>query len=98
MERGGYVYIMTNSSNAVLYVGVTSNLHARIAEHKDKIYPRSFTSRYNICKLVYYEGFYSIEEAIAREKQLKGGSRKKKIDLIKGMNPLFMDLFDSLEV
>lgn len=96
MQRGGCVYILTNSTNKVLYTGVTSKLYTRILEHKNKIYPKSFTSRYNINKLVYFEFFLSIEEAIAREKQIKNGSRKKKIDLIKIKNPNWDDLFDEL--
>ena len=85
MERGGYVYIMTNRTNKVLYTGVTSNLYNRICEHKNKYYPQSFTSRYNATKLVYFEFFIDIGEAIAREKKIKGGSRQKKLELIKTM-------------
>jgi len=96
MERGGHVYILTNSTNKVLYTGVTSQLYTRILEHKNKIYPKSFTARYNLNKLVYYEFFLSIEKAIAREKQIKGGSRKKKVDLIKVKNPNWKDLFNEL--
>ena len=92
MERGGFVYILTNKSNIVLYTGVTSNLYARIDEHKNKIHLRSFTARYNIDKLVYYEFLLTIEEAITREKQIKGGSRKKKLDLINSKNPKWLDL------
>lgn len=77
MQRGGYVYIMTNRNNTVLYVGVTSQLRNRIMEHRMNRYSNSFTSRYNIAKLVYFEGYTSIVEAIAREKQIKGGSRAK---------------------
>jgi len=92
MEKGGAVYIMTNKNNTTLYVGVSSNLIARIQEHKVYKYPSSFTSRYKLVKLVYYESFHSIEEAITREKQLKAGSRKKKIDLIQSLNPEWNDL------
>lgn len=94
MQRGGYVYIMTNRNNTVLYVGVTSLLRNRIIEHRMKRFPNSFTSRYNISKLVYFEGYTSIVEAIAREKQIKGGSRAKKIELINGFNPDWNDLFN----
>ncbi|MEM7297517.1 MAG: GIY-YIG nuclease family protein, partial [Bacteroidota bacterium] len=80
-----------------LYVGVTSDLYTRLVEHKEKKYPNSFSARYNLNKLVYYEVFHSIDEAIAREKQLKGGSRKKKIDLILAMNSKWKDLFDEVE-
>ena len=96
MERGGFVYIVTNKSNNVMYTGVTSNLYNRIYEHKQKIHPRSFTARYNAFKLVYYEFCLSIEEAIAREKQIKNGSRKKKLDLINSKNPKWLDLYDDL--
>ena len=96
MERGGYVYIMTNKNNTVLYTGVTSNLKVRIWEHKNKVYHSSFTNRYNISKLIYFEIFHSIEEAIAREKQIKGGSRKKKIELIEQFNPKWYDLYNTL--
>ena len=77
MEKKGYVYILTNKHNTTLYVGVTSNLPKRIYEHKNKII-KGFTSKYNLNKLVYYEHYESIYEAIVREKQLKGGSRKRK--------------------
>ena len=82
MERGGYIYIVTNKNNTVLYTGVSSKLRNRIFEHRSGKYKNSFTDRYNCHKLVYYEGFVSIEEAIAREKQIKAGSRKKKENLI----------------
>ena len=97
MERGGWVYIMTNKRNTTLYTGVTSNLNARVLEHKNQIHPKSFTAKYKLFKLVYYEGFHTIEEAIAREKQIKAGSRKKKEELINGLNPSWNDLADALE-
>ena len=87
------IYIMTNKNNYVLYTGVTSNLFKRVAEHKDKVVA-GFTSSYNVSKLVYYEEHETIEEAIAREKQIKGGSRQKKIDLINNLNPEWRDLYD----
>ena len=96
MERGGCVYIMTNVNNTTLYIGVTSELKSRIWQHKNKVNPNSFTSRYNLAKLVYFETFFSIDEAIIREKQLKSGSRAKKLILIEQMNPLWKDLFDEL--
>ena len=86
---------MTNKINTVFYTGVTSNLLKRIYEHKNKVVD-GFTKRYNITKLVYYEVFDSPEAAIKREKQIKGGSRKKKIDLIKSINPEFEDLSGSI--
>lgn len=96
MERGGAIYILTNKNNSVLYTGVTSNLKNRILEHKEKKYPNSFTSKYNINKLVYYKGFHNIEEAIAEEKRIKAGSRKKKIALVENTNPKWEDLSNQL--
>ena len=83
---------MTNDNNSVLYTGVTSNLKERVKEHKEKRYPGSFTANYNIRKLVYFESLATIGEAIKREKQIKGGSRKKKINLINRINPEWKDL------
>jgi putative endonuclease len=96
MERGGYIYILTNKNHTVLYVGVTSNLGSRLYEHRTGFYINSFTSRYNVTKLVYFEGFLSIEEAIHREKQIKAGSRQKKLDLINAFNPQWKDLSGSI--
>ena len=98
MEKGGSVYIMTNFKNTVLYTGVTNDLIRRVYEHKLGFDPKSFTSKYNITKLVYFESFHSIEEAIAREKQIKGGSRKKKGNLINSVNPEWKDLWDNLQL
>ena len=95
MQKQYYVYIMTNKRNTVLYTGVTDNLYKRIYEHKNKL-AEGFTKRYNIDKLVYYEVFDSPYNAISREKQIKAGSRKKKIDLIKSINPEFKDLYEDL--
>jgi len=95
MLKQGYVYLMTNKANAVIYTGVTSNLQKRIYEHKAKLM-HGFTKRYNVHRLVYYESFDGMLAAIVREKQIKGGSRKKKIELIKSMNPEFRDLYDEL--
>ncbi len=97
MERGGCIYIMTNKENTTLYIGVTSDLKLRVWEHKNKVYPNSFTSRYNLFKLVYFENFTTIEEAIAREKQLKRWHREWKINLIILINPDFNDLSSDLE-
>jgi len=88
---------MTNEYNTTLYIGVSADLPARVMEHREKVYPKSFTARYNLTKLVYFEGFYSIEEAIAREKQLKAGSRKKKEELITSLNPMWKDLYDEIK-
>jgi putative endonuclease len=87
------VYIMTNKYNKVLYTGVTSNVFKRVNEHKEKQI-EGFTSRYSVTKLVYYEEFETMPEAIAREKQIKGGSRQKKLDLIKSKNPEWKDLYE----
>ena len=95
-EKGGFVYILTNKNHTALYVGATSRLEGRTVEHKEKIYPKAFTSRYQLSVLVYFEFYYSIEAAIAEEKRLKGGSRKKKLALIKLKNPGWKDLFDEL--
>jgi putative endonuclease len=86
-----YVYILTNKLNTVLYVGVTRDLQNRVSEHKLKIY-KGFTAKYECNKLVYYEEYQWIQDAIAREKQLKAGSRQKKIDLIVAENPMWNDL------
>jgi putative endonuclease len=89
------VYIMTNKINTVFYTGVSGNLQKRIYQHKNKLVD-GFTKKYNTNKLVCYEVFDNPEYAIQREKQIKGGSRKKKIDLIKNTNPNLGDLSDSL--
>jgi putative endonuclease len=96
MEKGGCTYIVTNKRNKVLYTGVTSDLCTRIEQHRTKHFPDSFSAKYNLIKLVYFESFYSIEDAIAREKQLKAGSRQKKISLINSINPNWNDLFDEI--
>jgi len=93
MERGGCVYIMANAYNNVLYIGVTSDLFSRITEHKNKIYPKSFTAKYNCNKLVFYEMYSTIEEAIGAEKRLKKWNREWKIQLIEKDNPTWSDLF-----
>lgn len=87
---------MTNTHNTVLYCGATDDLYKRVLEHKNKMYSNSFTSRYNIDKLVYFEIFTFVSEAFDREKQVKAGSRKKKITLIESINPGWKDLFDTL--
>ena len=87
---------MTNKTNTTLYVGVTSNLKQRVDKHKTGFYANSFSKRYKLHKLVYFEGFSRIEEAIAREKQLKAGSRKKKEDLIIKVNPDWKDLYSEI--
>ncbi len=97
MERGGCVYIMTNKYRTALYIGVTSDLPGRIWEHKNNHYPASFTTRYKLYYCVYYESFFSIQEAILREKELKGWLRKKKDMLITSGNPNWLDLWDEIK-
>ncbi len=94
--KQGFVYILTNKNNTTLYVGVTANLQERIAQHKEKHDKKSFTARYNLSKLVYYETFQTIGDAIFREKQLKAGNRAKKIECIKSMNPNWQDLYENI--
>ena len=96
MKKGGAIYIIANQNNSTLYTGVTSDLKRRIKEHKDKTFKISFSAKYNLDKLVYYEGFHRIEDAIFREKQIKGGSRAKKEKLINSLNPEWKDLFDEV--
>ena len=79
-----------------MYTGVTSELKQRITSHKTKKYKNSFSARYNVDKLVYFEEFNSIITARAREKQIKAGSRAKKISLVEAMNPEWVDLYDDL--
>jgi putative endonuclease len=95
MSRQYYVYIMTNKYNTVLYTGITNNLKSRIYEHKEKLVA-GFTDKYNIKKLVYYEVFDDPENAISREKQIKAGSRQKKIQLINSMNKEWRDLYERI--
>ena len=97
MKHGGCVYIITNRYNKVLYTGVTSELRARIWEHKTKFYPESFTAKFNCNKIVWYEVLPRIEEAIEREKQIKGGSRKDKKALINTINPTWRDLWEDIQ-
>ena len=85
------VYFMANKNNNVLYIGVTSNLEKRVFQHKSKIY-KGFMEKYNCNKLVYFEVFTDINQAISREKQLKKGNRKRKNDLVNSMNPKWKDL------
>ena len=88
--------MMTNTRNKVLYVGVTSDLIARIHQHKTKTFSDSFTAKYNVNKLVYYESFHTIEEAIAREKNIKDWKREWKDELVNADNPEWRDISDEL--
>ena len=91
MDKQGCVYLLSNKNNTVLYAGVTSNLHCRVWQHKNKCI-KGFTAKYNCEKLVWYECTDSILIAIEREKQIKAGSRRAKLRLIRGLNPLWKDL------
>ena len=95
MTNDYYVYILSNTTHSTFYIGVTSNLQKRIWEHKNKVI-ESFTKKYNVNKLVYYEITNSIETAILREKQLKNWHRKWKLNLIKDFNPEMKDLSENL--
>ncbi|TAK60932.1 MAG: GIY-YIG nuclease family protein [Bacteroidetes bacterium] len=86
-----FVYMMSNQKNGTLYTGVTNNLERRVYEHKNKLNP-SFTAKYDLTRLIYYEETNDITMAIAREKQIKGWLRKKKIALIESINPEWKDL------
>ena len=97
MERGGCIYIMTNRYRTTLYIGVTSNLQARIWEHMNKVYHKSFTAKYDLTICVYYESFFSIEDAIAREKELKRWRRSKKNEIITASNPEWKDLSEEIK-
>lgn len=92
MSNTYYVYILTNKSNKVLYTGVTNDLIRRVYEHKNKLDKNSFTAKYNVNKLVYYEITENVESAILREKQIKAGSRQKKLDLINAFNPAWKEI------
>ncbi len=95
MSRAPCVYIMANKRNGTLYTGVTSNLSQRAYQHREGLTP-GFTSRYGCKRLVYYEHYERMTDAIAREKQIKGGSRAREIALIQAMNPDWRDLYESL--
>ena len=88
---------MTNAHNTVLYCGATTDLYKRIQEHKNKIFKNSFTLKYNVDKLVYFESFSIAGDAFEREKQIKAGSRRKKIELIVRLNPEWKDLSELLK-
>ena len=96
MAHDYYVYILVNKRNGTIYIGVTNNIIKRVLEHKNKLYDNSFTKKYDIDKLVYYEVYNSIEEAIQREKQLKIWNRKWKIELIENTNKEWKDLYFDL--
>jgi len=95
MDKQYFIYIMTNKVNSVLYTGVTNDLKRRVHEHKNKV-AEGFTNKFNIDKLVFYEIYNDVNDAISREKQIKGGSRAKKIKLIEEMNNKWNDLYDQI--
>lgn len=92
-----YVYIITNKSKTVLYTGMTNNLKRRLQEHKEKINPNSFTTKYNVEFLLHYEHFGWVQQAIAREKEIKLLKREKKLELIQELNPNLNFLNDKFE-
>ena len=92
-----FIYILSNMNHTVLYTGVTNNLYQRVLDHREGKGGK-FTAQYHVKKLVYYEVFDYIDDAIAREKQIKGGSRQGKIDLVNAMNPDWRDLFEDLDL
>ena len=93
-----YVYILTNKNKTVLYTGVTNDIRRRLKEHREKKNPKSFTARYNVEFLVYYEHFGWIQLAIAREKEIKDLRRELKLELIKNFNPEFQFLNEHFEI
>ena len=95
MTEEYYVYILTNKGNTVLYTGVTNDLARRVMEHKEGL-REGFTRKYRVHRLVFFEAYESIQDAICREKQIKGGSRAKKINLINSLNPNWEDLYETL--
>ena len=95
MTKQPTIYILSNKKHGTLYTGVTSNLVQRIYQHKTDTF-KGFSGRYDCKNMVYYEVFDDMENAILREKQIKGGSRKKKIELIEKDNPEWVDLYESI--
>ena len=91
-----YVYILSNTTNVAIYVGITRDLIRRVYEHKNHADPTSFTARHHIHKLVYYESTTDVTAAIEREKQIKGWNRKRKNKLVENMNPQWEDLYDKI--
>jgi len=96
MRKSGAVYIMSSQNKRVLYVGATSDLKVRVWEHKNKVYPNSFTARYNCTRLVYFQQLDSIQLANDMERIMKGGSRAKKEALINSINPEWNDLWNEV--
>ena len=97
MVCGGSSYIVTNKNKTTLYTGSAEDLLSGIIEHREKLYPNSFSARYNLFKLVFYRSFLRIEEAREDERYIKGKSRQWKIGLINSQYPEWKDLFDQLD-
>ena len=91
-----YVYILANSTNTVIYTGVTNDLRRRIYEHREHLDSDSFTAKYNVTRLIYFDTTPDVTAAIEREKQIKGWNRKRKNKLVASMNPEWIDLYDTL--
>ena len=91
-----YVYILSNHLNTVVYTGITRDLIHRVYEHKNKLDPNSFTAKYDVHKLVYYESTSDVDSAIQREKQIKSWNRKRKNKLVESKNPSWEDLYNTI--
>lgn len=98
LDKTYYVYLMANKHRTVIYTGKSSDLQRRTKEHKMKLSPKSFTARYNVDRLVYFEGYETNEEAVQRERQIKSGSRQKKVALIEKENPDWKDLSEGWDL
>ena len=94
MDKYYYIYILSSLTNVTVYTGVTNDLKKRVYQHKNNLFPHSFTAKYNVHKLVYFEIFHDVRYAIKREKQIKRWSRKRKNALITDFNPAWADLYD----
>jgi len=95
-EKTYFVYILASQKNGTLYIGMTSDLLSRNFQHRNKLNPDSFTAKYNVDKLMFYEAYADVYDAITREKQLKAWKRQWKIDLIEKDNPSWKDLFKDI--
>ena len=91
-----YVYILANATNVAIYTGITNNLIRRVWEHKENADPKSYTAKYHIHKLVYYEETTDVRIALEREKQIKDWNRKRKNQLVESMNPSWRDLYPEI--
>jgi putative endonuclease len=98
MSEKHYLYIITNKNEGVLYIGITNNLKRRIYQHKNKVHKSTFSARYNLDKLVYFEIFDSKDEALLREARMKKWNREWKMNLIKSFNPEWKDLYSEIKV